>query len=208
LLNNSWFFFSKTFWMFFSASWWTILHGREKEAAWAKCSKPTKEALYFKVSQPQRRTSRAVSGQFWHSNFYKGSSELGFGLIASLSAPEPHQLFVSGLHIHFTINTPFFSYINRSCCLCKTDYQLFLFWVAEMAKSKNHTAHNQSHKAHQNGIKKPKRHRHTSTKGVLFLSFLWICYVCFLLRSTVLLIGLLCVDGPQVFEEPEVRKEA
>jgi large subunit ribosomal protein L29e len=144
----------------------------------------------------------------WHSNFYKGSSELGFGLIASLSAPEPHQLFVSGLHIHFTINTPFFSYINRSCCLCKTDYQLFLFWVAEMAKSKNHTAHNQSHKAHQNGIKKPKRHRHTSTKGVLFLSFLWICYVCFLLRSTVLLIGLLCVDGPQVFEEPEVRKEA
>nr|TKS14997.1 hypothetical protein D5086_0000036640 [Populus alba] len=59
------------------------------------------------------------------------SSELGFGLIASLSAPEPHQLFVS-----------------------------------EMAKSKNHTAHNQSHKAHQNGIKKPKRHRHTSTKGM------------------------------------------
>ncbi|TXG63316.1 hypothetical protein EZV62_010310 [Acer yangbiense] len=35
----------------------------------------------------------------------------------------------------------------------------------EMAKSKNHTAHNQSHKAHRNGIKKPKRHRHTSTKG-------------------------------------------
>ncbi|CAN1194986.1 60S ribosomal protein L29-1 [Linum perenne] len=34
-----------------------------------------------------------------------------------------------------------------------------------MAKSKNHTAHNQSHKAHKNGIKKPKRHRHTSTKG-------------------------------------------
>ncbi|KAF9674252.1 hypothetical protein SADUNF_Sadunf10G0108100 [Salix dunnii] len=60
-----------------------------------------------------------------------GSSELGFDLIASLSAPEPHPLFVS-----------------------------------EMAKSKNHTAHNQSHKAHQNGIKKPKRHRHTSTKGM------------------------------------------
>ncbi|XP_043708460.1 60S ribosomal protein L29-1-like [Telopea speciosissima] len=35
-----------------------------------------------------------------------------------------------------------------------------------MAKSKNHTAHNQSHKAHKNGIKKPKRHRHTSTKGM------------------------------------------
>ncbi|CAI9779733.1 unnamed protein product [Fraxinus pennsylvanica] len=36
----------------------------------------------------------------------------------------------------------------------------------KMAKSKNHTAHNQSHKAHKNGIKKPKRHRHTSTKGM------------------------------------------
>ncbi|CAA3000782.1 60S ribosomal L29-1 [Olea europaea subsp. europaea] len=36
----------------------------------------------------------------------------------------------------------------------------------EMAKSKNHTAHNQSHKAHKNGIKKPKRQRHTSTKGM------------------------------------------
>ncbi|KAK1281167.1 60S ribosomal protein L29-2 [Acorus gramineus] len=35
-----------------------------------------------------------------------------------------------------------------------------------MAKSKNHTAHNQSYKAHKNGIKKPRRHRHTSTKGM------------------------------------------
>nr|ACG30728.1 60S ribosomal protein L29 [Zea mays] len=34
-----------------------------------------------------------------------------------------------------------------------------------MAKSKNHTAHNQSFKAHKNGIKKPKRHRQTSTRG-------------------------------------------
>jgi large subunit ribosomal protein L29e len=35
-----------------------------------------------------------------------------------------------------------------------------------MAKSKNHTAHNQSYKAHRNGIKKPKRQRQASTKGV------------------------------------------
>jgi len=35
-----------------------------------------------------------------------------------------------------------------------------------MAKSKNHTAHNQSYKAHRNGIKKPKRHRHPSRKGM------------------------------------------
>jgi large subunit ribosomal protein L29e len=39
-----------------------------------------------------------------------------------------------------------------------------------MAKSKNHTAHNQSYKAHRNGIKKPKRHRQTSTKGVILSS--------------------------------------
>ncbi|PIA31253.1 hypothetical protein AQUCO_00700434v1 [Aquilegia coerulea] len=35
-----------------------------------------------------------------------------------------------------------------------------------MAKSKNHTAHNQSAKAHKNGIKKPKRNRNSSTKGM------------------------------------------
>ncbi|KAJ0762411.1 putative ribosomal protein L29e [Helianthus annuus] len=41
-----------------------------------------------------------------------------------------------------------------------------------MAKSKNHTAHNQSYKAHRNDIKKPRKHGHTSTKGVcVFLSF-------------------------------------
>ncbi|KAG4141651.1 hypothetical protein ERO13_D06G087300v2 [Gossypium hirsutum] len=52
-----------------------------------------------------------------------------------------------------------------------------------MAKSKNHTAHNQSYKAHKNGINKPKRHRHTSTKGTF-------------------------IDGFQVLEELEVWKEA
>ncbi|XP_054278271.1 uncharacterized protein LOC128996848 [Macrosteles quadrilineatus] len=35
-----------------------------------------------------------------------------------------------------------------------------------MAKSKNHTNHNQNRKAHRNGIKKPKRFRHESTQGV------------------------------------------
>lgn len=35
-----------------------------------------------------------------------------------------------------------------------------------MAKSKNHTAHNQTYKAHKNGIKKPKNHRKKSLKGV------------------------------------------
>ena len=35
-----------------------------------------------------------------------------------------------------------------------------------MAKSKNHTAHNQSKKAHRKGIKKPLRQRYHSLKGV------------------------------------------
>ncbi|OSX72469.1 hypothetical protein BU14_0432s0006 [Porphyra umbilicalis] len=35
-----------------------------------------------------------------------------------------------------------------------------------MAKSKNHTAHNQSYKAHRNGIKRPTRHFHPSRKGM------------------------------------------
>jgi hypothetical protein len=35
-----------------------------------------------------------------------------------------------------------------------------------MAKSTNHTAHNQSYKNHRNGIKKPKKHAKRSTKGM------------------------------------------
>nr|CAG8644209.1 9434_t:CDS:2 [Entrophospora candida] len=35
-----------------------------------------------------------------------------------------------------------------------------------MAKSKNHTNHNQNRKAHRNGIKKPKTYRYPSLKGV------------------------------------------
>ncbi|CAM0141289.1 60S ribosomal protein L29 [Umbelopsis sp. WA50703] len=35
-----------------------------------------------------------------------------------------------------------------------------------MAKSKNHTNHNQNSKAHRNGIHKPKRNRYPSLKGV------------------------------------------
>nr|KAF6335730.1 hypothetical protein mPipKuh1_015116 [Pipistrellus kuhlii] len=37
---------------------------------------------------------------------------------------------------------------------------------AEMAKSKNHTTHNQSRKWHRNGIKKPRSQRYESLKGV------------------------------------------
>ncbi|CAD2100606.1 60S ribosomal protein L29, putative [Plasmodium vinckei] len=35
-----------------------------------------------------------------------------------------------------------------------------------MAKSKNHTNHNQNRKAHRNGIKKPKSHKFMSRKGL------------------------------------------
>jgi len=35
-----------------------------------------------------------------------------------------------------------------------------------MAKSKNHTNHNQGHKNHRNGIKRPKDHKYKSLKGM------------------------------------------
>lgn len=35
-----------------------------------------------------------------------------------------------------------------------------------MAKSKNHTNHNQSYKNHRNGIKRPIRNKHQLLKGV------------------------------------------
>uniref|UniRef100_A0A8D2BBA9 60S ribosomal protein L29 n=1 Tax=Sciurus vulgaris TaxID=55149 RepID=A0A8D2BBA9_SCIVU len=39
-----------------------------------------------------------------------------------------------------------------------------------MAKSKNHTTHNQSRKWHRNGIKKPRSQRYESLKGVSMLN--------------------------------------
>ncbi|KAG2731734.1 hypothetical protein G9P44_005321 [Scheffersomyces stipitis] len=38
--------------------------------------------------------------------------------------------------------------------------------VPKMSKSKNHTAHNQTKKAHKNGIKKPRTNKYPSLKGV------------------------------------------
>ncbi|PSN50486.1 60S ribosomal protein L29-2 [Blattella germanica] len=35
-----------------------------------------------------------------------------------------------------------------------------------MAKSKNHSNHNQNRKAHRNGIKKPNKYRHESNRGL------------------------------------------
>ncbi|XP_065225192.1 uncharacterized protein RpL29 [Planococcus citri] len=35
-----------------------------------------------------------------------------------------------------------------------------------MAKSKNHTNHNQNRKDHRNGIKKPRKFRYESSRGV------------------------------------------
>uniref|UniRef100_A0A8W8LYQ2 60S ribosomal protein L29 n=2 Tax=Magallana gigas TaxID=29159 RepID=A0A8W8LYQ2_MAGGI len=35
-----------------------------------------------------------------------------------------------------------------------------------MAKSKNHTSHNQNRKQHRNGIHRPKTYRYPSMKGV------------------------------------------
>ncbi|CAD6912383.1 unnamed protein product [Tilletia controversa] len=50
--------------------------------------------------------------------------------------------------------------------LFTTVNQLSSAQVVKMAKSKNHTNHNQSAKAHRNGIKKPKSNKYPSLKGV------------------------------------------
>uniref|UniRef100_A0A9L0KD75 60S ribosomal protein L29 n=1 Tax=Equus asinus TaxID=9793 RepID=A0A9L0KD75_EQUAS len=44
-----------------------------------------------------------------------------------------------------------------------------------MAKSKNHTTHNQSRKWHRNGIKKPRSQRYESLKGVSALNYIEVC---------------------------------
>ncbi|XP_057433132.1 60S ribosomal protein L29-1-like [Lotus japonicus] len=84
------------------------------------------------------------------------------------SNPNSLSQFIDILNKNICCNPFYFSeYLNHFslfCCVGKTlapqpDLE-------ETAKSKNHTAHNQSYKAHKNGIKKPKRHRHIFTKGM------------------------------------------
>mmetsp|Transcript_6015 Transcript_6015/g.23837 ORF Transcript_6015/g.23837 Transcript_6015/m.23837 type:complete len:86 (-) Transcript_6015:135-392(-) len=84
-----------------------------------------------------------------------------------------------------------------------------------MAKSTNHTAHNQSYKNHRNGIKKPKRVGKPSTKGVR---------IALLRRSHITVRNALAstrpaqpiadhlrlfrlADGSEVPQEPKVRQE-
>jgi Ribosomal L29e protein family len=55
----------------------------------------------------------------------------------------------------------------------------------DMSKSKNHTAHNQTYKAHRNGIKKPRKQRYSRVKGVRITCILldvFLLVVCLCLR--------------------------
>ena len=54
---------------------------------------------------------------------------------------------------------------HRSCIKGRAPKRR-LAHVGVMAKSKNHTAHNQTYKQHKNGIKKQKKYRYASRKGV------------------------------------------
>ena len=62
-------------------------------------------------------------------------------------------------------------------CGCRNSYELKIATATivapkscgrlkEMAKSKNHTSHNQSNKAHKNGIKRTLRQKHQSCRGM------------------------------------------
>lgn len=67
-----------------------------------------------------------------------------------------------------------------------------------MAKSKNHTAHNQTYKQHKNGIKKPKAYRYSPNKGVSCRIYQSFCY-CSFLGTTGTYYGLsLTAEGPQI----------
>eukprot|EP00878_Enallax_costatus_P039405 GHUV01045088.1.p1 GENE.GHUV01045088.1~~GHUV01045088.1.p1 ORF type:complete len:146 (-),score=30.07 GHUV01045088.1:141-578(-) len=70
-----------------------------------------------------------------------------------------------------------------------------------MAKSKNHTAHNQSKKAHRNGIKRPQKHKYTSRKGVSAPASPVRLLVAAYLHLTSCIV-LLPADGPQVPAQP------
>ena len=68
--------------------------------------------------------------------------------------------------------------IHLSLLHCKPSSRLSL-WInpggfkdcSSTAKSENHTNHNQGHKWHRNGIKKPKKQRHPSLKELIQNSF-------------------------------------
>merc|ERR1711943_61105 len=93
-----------------------------------------------------------------------------------------------------------FPYVSRGRLFVLDQYSYFSFFYLEMAKSKNHTAHNQSYKAHRNGIKKPKQGKYRSTKGVCFLSSFTL--------STLLTLFLhlfFLLDGQKIFEKPKIR---
>lgn len=96
----------------------------------------------------------------------------------SISLPHRYKTLNAGCR-YFNLFFCSFSCIYFYCKIVKFCDKLFwiLFFFLtlcsclwnqgpKMAKSKNHTAHNQSYKAHRNGIKKPRKHRHSSTKGV------------------------------------------
>ena len=65
-----------------------------------------------------------------------------------------------------------------------------------MAKSKNHTANNQTCKAHRNGIHKPKRQRYPALVQV---------QLCVLIRY--LICVALCLDECQIFKKQKKSLE-
>lgn len=71
---------------------------------------------------------------------------------------------------------------GAGCLLCADPSAPACLWPpppprahCSMAKSTNHTAHNQAYKNHRNGIKKVKQHKHKSLKGVSALALLLPC---------------------------------
>ncbi len=80
-----------------------------------------------------------------------------------------------------------------------------------MAKSKNHTNHNQHKKNHRNGIKKAVKQRYSPLDGVSFPSLEVIILCSINIFSVILDLALLnrsFLDGPQVPAQPALCQEA
>jgi len=73
----------------------------------------------------------------------------------------------TGRHFYLPLHS---ACLHTICCSLFDPLSRPPFLQADMAKSKNHTNHNQNFKAHRNGIKRPSLGTKISTKGVSFLS--------------------------------------
>lgn len=100
----------------------------------------------------QSRAAAAELGQGAHSiRFTKAQEYVNISLLSHTTGIVHYRHGILGTHRPSAVCAPAGAVAPSRC---------------KMAKSKNHTNHNQSRKNHRNGIKRPKSQRYRNTKGV------------------------------------------